>query len=154
MTATLAALPTAARLAVTARLEDLLVRRVSVFRESTDTDGTGDSADRAGNVEAIIRLEQLDAHIRSLQDQLSAPDTVPAAGDTVQIGSLVTIRFGEGEPTEQFLVGLLEQAGAQLDVITPSSPLGKALLGSWAGDEISYRSASGAALSATLVSLN
>jgi transcription elongation factor GreA len=151
--ASVTALSAPARAAVSARLDDLLAQRVAVFAESTSTGGSGDAADRAGNVEAIIRLEELDARIAALREQLSAPEVSAGAEttDTVQVGSRVTIRFAEDEAPEPFLVGLLEQAGGSVEVITPASPLGRALLGARPGDSVVYRAASGAPLTATLV---
>lgn len=151
MTLTTTALSETARTALQARLDGLLVQRVELFAESTSTGTTGDAADRAGNVEAIIRLEELDARIATLRVQLSAPAAPRAMGDTVQVGSRVTIRFGGDAEAEPFLVGVLEEAGGKVEVITPASPLGKALLGARSGDEVAYRAASGVALTATLV---
>lgn len=151
MSASVTALSASARAAVSARLDDLLAQRVALFAETTSTDGSGDAADRAGNVEAIIRLEELDARIASLREQLSAPEATASDDDSVQVGSRVTIRFAEDEAPEPFLVGLLEQAGGSVEVITPASPLGRALLGARPGDSVVYRSASGAPLTATLV---
>lgn len=153
MTLTLDALSTSARAALTERLEQLLAQRVQAFAESTVTGGTGDAADRAGNVEAIIRLEDLDARIAALHNQLAAPPAGETTGDTVQVGSRVGIRFGKDEAPEDFLVGFLEQSGAGIEVITPSSPLGRALLGAVAGADVSYRAAAGKVLTATLVTV-
>ncbi len=152
MTTTIPTLPDTTRAALQARLDGLLAQRTEVFAEATAAGATGDAADRAGNVEAIIRLEELDARIAQLHEKLSAP-VAPRSGDTdtVQVGSRVTIRFG-GEPDpEPFLVGLLEEAGTSVEVITPTSPLGRALLGARSGDSVEYRSAAGRALSATVV---
>ena len=151
MTLTLDALSASARVALTGRLDGLLAQRVQAFAESTVTGGTGDAADRAGNVEAIIRLEDLDARIAALHNQLAAPPAGETTGDTVQVGSRVGIRFGKDEAPEDFLVGFLEQSGAGIEVITPSSPLGRALLGAVAGADVSYRAAAGKVLTATLV---
>jgi len=145
------ALSAPARAAVAARVDDLLAQRVALFAESTSTGGTGDAADRAGNVEAIIRLEELDARISALREQLSAPEAAASDDDTVHVGSRVTVRFAEDEAPEPFLVGLLEQSGGSDQVITPASPLGRALLGARSGDSVAYRAASGATLTATLV---
>lgn len=143
-----------ARAALQARLDGLLVQRVEVFAEATSAGATGDAADRAGNVEAIIRLEELDARIASVHEKLSAPPAHRTAGDTVQVGSRVSLRFGGEDEVEVFLVGVLEEAGGAVEVITPASPLGKALLGARSGDEVVYRAASGATLSAALVDVN
>jgi len=151
-------LTTSARTALSARLNDLLTQRIQVFQESTATGGTGDAADRAGNVEAIIRLEDLDARIALLHLQLSAPAAQDSAAehlgdDTVHVGSSVDIRFAPAEAAESFLIGMLEQSGADIEVITPASPLGRALLGARAGQTVSYRAASGATLTVELVAV-
>jgi len=144
-------LPDTARAALQSRLDGLLTQRVVAFAETTSSGATGDAADRAGNVEAIIRLEDLDARIAGLRDTLNLPSAPRAVGDAVQVGSRVTIRFGSEAEPEPFLLGLLEEAGGSVEVITPASPLGKALLGARSGDEVAYRAASGATLHATLV---
>lgn len=143
-----------ARAALQARLDGLLAQRVEVFAEATSAGATGDAADRAGNVEAIIRLEELDARIGSLHEKLSAPQARRTAGDTVQVGSRVSLRFGGEDEAEPFLVGVLEEAVGSIEVITPASPLGKALLGARSGDEVAYRAATGATLTATLVDVD
>jgi transcription elongation factor GreA len=153
LTPTLDSLSPAAREALTARLEELLAQRVAVFAESTVTGGTGDAADRAGNVDAIIRLEGLDGRIAALHEQLNAPVSTGTDSGTAGVGSRVTVRFGADEAPETFLIGLLEQAESGVDVITPSSPLGKALLGARPGTEVTYRSVPGATVSATLVDI-
>ena len=142
------------RAALQVRLDRLLTQRVEVFAEATSAGATGDAADRAGNVEAIIRLEELDARIASLHEKLSAPPAQRTAGDTVQVGSRVSLRFGAEVEAEPFLVGVLEEAVGTIEVITPASPLGKALLGARSGDEVAYRSAAGATLTATLVDVD
>lgn len=142
------------RAALQARLDGLLAQRVEVFAEATSAGATGDAADRAGNVEAIIRLEELDARISSLHEKLSAPTAQRQAGDTVQVGSRVQLRFGGEADAEAFLVGMLEEAVGSVEVITPTSPLGKALLGARSGDEVAYRSGAGATLTATLVGVD
>jgi len=143
-----------ARAALTSRLDDRLSQRVEALQESTAIGGTGDAADRAGNVEAIIRLEDLDVRIAGLRAQLSAPAAVDSGDDSVQVGSSVGVRFAAGEQPETFLIGLLEQSSGDVDVITPASPLGGALLGARAGDSVAYRAASGATLTVELVTVS
>lgn len=137
-------LTASARAALTSRLDDRLSQRVEALQESTAIGGTGDAADRAGNVEAIIRLEDLDARIAGLREQLSAPAAVDSGDDSVQVGSSVGVRFA----------ALLEQSSGDVDVITPASPLGGALLGARAGDSVAYRAASGATLTVELVTVS
>lgn len=139
-----------ARAALLARLEDLQAQRAQVALESIPATGAGDAADHAGNVEALVRLGELDARIAVLQVQLQAPeaDSVPASA--AELGSLVRIRFDDDEETQDYLIGLVEQAGSGVEVITPTSPLGSVLLGARPGDRLSYKVASGATMHVTL----
>ena len=139
------ALSETARAALQARLDGLLVQRVEAFAEATSAGATGDAADRAGNVEAIIRLEELDARISGLREKLSAPVAPRARAATPCRSAAACPCASPARPsTEPFLVGVLEEAGGSVEVITPASPLGKALLGARSGDEIAYRAANGA----------
>jgi transcription elongation factor GreA len=142
-----------ARAALNARLEDLQAQRAQVALESIPAGGSGDAADHAGNVEALVRLGELDAKIAELQVQLQAPDAVAQSASVAEIGSLVTIRFDDDEDTQDYLIGLVEQSGSGVQVVTPTSPLGSVLLGSRPGDQLSYKVANGALLTVTLVSI-
>jgi len=154
MTMIVPSLSPSAHAALVARLEDLQAQRVQTAIESIPPGGAGDAADHAGNVEALIRLGELDARIAALQVQLQAPiATADAVAQVAEIGSLVTLRFADDEEDQQFLIGLVEQAGPGVEVITPTSPLGVVLLGARPGDELTYRVASGAGLTVTLVAI-
>jgi len=153
MTMTLPALTTSGRAALTARRADLLAQRAEAIAECVPPSGPGDDADRSGNIDAVSRLADLEARIAALDLQLQAPEssTIGKPHGTVEIGSRVRVRFGPGEPSEEFLIGLVEQTSRDTDVITPASPLGRALLGAQPGDVVTYHAASGATLTATLV---
>jgi transcription elongation factor GreA len=153
VTITLPALSPSARAALDARLTDLQAQRTQAAFEAIPPGGSGDAADHAGNVEALIRLEELDARIAALQVQLQAPVSAAPSSTAAEIGSRVTIRFDGDADTEDFLIGFVEQAAGGVDVITPSSPLGSVLLGARPGQELNYRGSNGNALQATLVSV-
>jgi transcription elongation factor GreA len=142
-----------ARIALQARLADLKAQRAQAAVESIPQAGTGDAADHAGNIDALIRLGELDARIADLELQLQAPVVESADPLAAAVGSQVTLRFGPDESPETFLIGRVEQAGSGIDVITPNSPLGSVLLGARAGDEVTYRAANGKTLAVTLVSV-
>ncbi|MDQ1720563.1 MAG: transcription elongation factor GreA [Pseudonocardiales bacterium] len=153
MTMIVPSLSPSAHAALVARLEDLQAQRVQTAIESIPPGGSGDAADHAGNVEALIRLGELDARIAALQVQLQAPIAQASAGQVAEIGSLVTLRFSDDDENQQFLIGLVEQAGPGVEVITPTSPLGAVLLGARPGDQLTYRVASGTSLTVTLVEI-
>ena len=153
MTMIVPSLSPSAHAALVARLEDLQAQRVQTALESIPPGGSGDAADHAGNVEALIRLGELDARIAALQVQLQAPIAEAPAAQAAEIGSLVTLRFADDDEDQQFLIGLVEQAGPGVEVITPTSPLGVVLIGARPGDELTYRVASGATMTVTLVEI-
>ncbi len=153
MTMIMPSLSPSARAALLTRLEDLQAQRVQTAIESIPPGGSGDAADHAGNVEALIRLGELDTRIVALQVQLQAPIVEAPKAQAAEIGSLVTIRFADDDENQQFLIGLVEQAAAGVEVITPTSPLGQVLLGARPGDELSYRVANGATLTVKLVEI-
>jgi transcription elongation GreA/GreB family factor len=61
---------------------------------------------------------------------------------TVREGEVVLIDFGDGTP-ERYLVGALIEVDDDVDAVTPTSPLGQALLGATAGQTVSYRTPQG-----------
>ena len=153
MTMIVPSLSPSAHAALAARLEDLQAQRVQTAIESIPPGGSGDAADHAGNVEALIRLGELDARIAALQVQLQAPIAEAPPAQAAEIGSLVTIRFSDDDESQQFLIGLVEQAGPGVEVITPTSPLGVVLIGARPGDELTYRVASGATMTVPLLEI-
>ena len=153
MTMIMPSLSSSARAALLARLEDLQAQRVQTALESIPPGGSGDAADHAGNVEALIRLGELDARIAALQVQLQAPDASSEKAAAAEVGSLVTLRFAGDDEIQDYLIGLVEQSGAGVEVITPTSPLGVVLLGARPGDELTYKVASGRTMSVTLVDI-
>ncbi len=146
-------LSASARAALVARLEDLEAQRVQTAIESIPPGGSGDAADHAGNVEALIRLGELDVRIAALQVQLQAPDSTGSSVSAAEVGSLVTLQFEGDDESEEYLIGLVEQAGPGVEVITPTSPLGAVLIGASPGDQVSYRVATGATMTVKLVSI-
>jgi transcription elongation factor GreA len=51
-------------------------------------------------------------------------------------GKLVTIRHAGDDETETYLLGLREEKDQEHDVLTPESPLGRALVGHSAGETV------------------
>lgn len=110
-----------------------IARKIETARELGDLSENGDyhaAKDEQGKMEARIR--QLEA---LLQDAVVVEG---GSGDgTVRIGSTVTIRFDDGD-TDTYLLGSIEERRDGLEVVSPKSPLGQALLGSAAGASVTY----------------
>lgn len=75
-------------------------------------------------------------------------------GDEVRVGSVVEIRYEGDADTERFLVGSIEERSDDLEVISPGSALGEALIGAAAGDTVTYETPTGATLSVEVVSIS
>lgn len=92
-----------------------------------------------GQAERVVALQE------DLQ-KLALLSLRPLSSDsTVTLGALITVESASGEIQMYFLVPAgagetLSFQDATVKVVTPGSPLGKSLLGSRVGDEISVRS--------------
>jgi transcription elongation factor GreA len=140
----------------TASSTDLLTQRLAVLKAERDQvlaeslrESTGDLADRATNVEATIRRALLDERIAAVELEIEALKHTHHTDGLVSVGDVVTLDFGDGPET--YLVGSVEQAGPEVDTVTPSSPLGKAIVGAAVGTTVEYSPRPGLTLSAKIL---
>ena len=97
----------------------------------------------------------MEGRIRQLHSLIDNAEIVEAtAKGVVGLGSVVGIRYQGDDDIEKYLIGSIEERHDDLDVISPSSPLGEALLGSSAGDDVTFTAPSGADLKVTVVSID
>jgi transcription elongation factor GreA len=85
-----------------------------------------------------------EARVRQLETMLKYAVLVEATtAERVETGTVVEVRMeGDDEPST-YLVGSIEERGTGYDVISPGSPLGKALLGHGPGDVVTFDAPSG-----------
>ncbi len=110
-----------------------ITARIEAAREEGDLKENGGyhaAKDEQGKMEARIRdIEELLKH--------SEVGEAPEAHGVVVIGTVVTAEIWGDE--ERFLLGSREMAdGSDLDVYSPESPLGAAILGLHTGESASY----------------
>jgi transcription elongation factor GreA len=148
MTATTAA-PASTEILIS-RLTSLRAERAQVQAESLIV-ATGDAADRATNVEATIRLQLLDERIAAVEKEIEESGRRQHIEGVVSVGDVVTLDLGDGP--EQYLIASVETASAGVDVVTPSSPLGRAIVGAPVGETVSYRPRRGVTLKATVLAV-
>ena len=132
---------------LTERLGALRAERAELLRETTLAP-TGDVADRATNVEALIRLQLLDERLASLELEIAELRHRPHRDGIVSPGDVVTVDLGDGDET--YLIGPVEQALAGVDTITPASPLGRAILGAQVGATLTYEPRPGVTATVTI----
>jgi transcription elongation factor GreA len=151
MTATIS--PATRRDTLTARLTELRAERDQALTETIPV-GDGDMADRATNVNGHVRLAMLEERIAIVEQELAAfrETSTRPAGNGVSVGDMLTLDLGDGPET--FLLGSVDEATDSFDVITPNSPLGKALLGARVGSSVSYRTRPGRKLSARIIAVS
>lgn len=98
------------------------------------------------------KMEGRIAHLGAILD--SAVIVEAESGGTVAAGSVVTIRYEGDDDTERYLIGSIEERHEDLDVMSPGSPLGEALVGRVAGDVVTYETPTGMTLSVELVAVD
>ena len=120
-----------------------IARKIEAARELGDLSENGDyqaAKEEQGRMEGRI------AHLNRILSNAVIIDEPEAAGseaETVVLGSVVTIVWeGEDEP-ERYLLGSIEEQTDDVVVISPGSPMGKALLGASSGDEVEFESPGG-----------
>ncbi len=98
----------------------------------------------------------MEGRVRHLDALLAAAEIVEAdeGGGAVGTGSVVTVRYAGDTVTEQFLLGSIEERHDELEVMSPGSPLGQALLGASAGTTVSFEAPTGAVLSVDVVAVD
>jgi transcription elongation factor GreA len=139
--------PVDTRAVLEERLAEMRAERDEAQAETRAESG-GDLADRATNVEASIRLSLLDERIASLELELA--ESIHHVDGVVSLGDTVELDLGDGPET--FVVGSVEQAAAGVETVTPTSPLGRAILGAAVGATVTYSPRKGVLLEATVVS--
>jgi transcription elongation factor GreA len=126
-----------------------IVARISAARDE------GDLKENGGYHAAREEQGKTEARIRQLEDMLrraQVGETPPDDG-VVEPGMIVTIRFAGDSETEDFLLGAREMADMRpdLQVYSPQSPMGSAIIGSKRGDTVDYVAPNGKTLKVEII---
>ncbi len=131
-----------------AELEDLTTRgRTEIATAIESARALGDLSENGDYHAAKDSQGKMESRIRQLQRLLKSATVVEGHdGDgTVSPGCMVTLRY-EGDDEDDavdFFVGSIEERHAEATVVSPGSPLGQALIGRTAGEEVEYASPGG-----------
>jgi transcription elongation factor GreA len=136
-------------------LDDLTTRgRVEIARKIEAARELGDLSENGDYHAAKEEQGKMEGRIRQLSAMVENAEIVEAAdGDVVAHGSVVGIRYEGDDDVERYLVGSIEERHDDLDVISPSSPLGAALIGASAGAKVTFTAPTGADLTVNVVSV-
>ncbi len=125
-----------------------IARKIEAARELGDLSENGDyhaAKEEQGKMAGRI------AHLNAI---LENHVIIEAGGsDDVRVGSVVEIRYEGDADTEKYLVGSIEERSGDLDVLSPGSALGEALMGKTPGATVQFEAPSGATLSVELVGI-
>ncbi|MFI6759102.1 transcription elongation factor GreA [Micromonospora sp. NPDC050417] len=137
-----------------AELNELIAGRPVIAAEINARREEGDLRENGGYHAAREEQGKQEGRIRYLQELLRTAQVGEAPkADSVAPGTVVTIHFDDDEEDrETFLLGSREIAATtDLTVYSPESALGKAILGSRAGQTVTYTAPSGADIKVTVV---
>jgi transcription elongation factor GreA len=131
-----------------AELEDLTTRgRVDIARAIEAARALGDLSENGDYHAAKDQQGKMEARIRQLQATLAKAEVVDdnaiAGAQAIATGTVVTIRYEGDEELERLLVGSIEERHQDLNVVSPGSPLGQALLGKSTGEIVEYQAPGG-----------
>ena len=137
-----------------AELDDLRgPARAAVVQRVSEARDEGDLKENGGYHAAREELGKMDGRIAQLTDMLERAQVgeTPADDGVVEPGMKVTYRFEGDDDEETFLLGAREMAGDDIEVFSPQSPLGSAIIGKTVGDTVEYEAPNGKTFKVVIV---
>ncbi len=132
---------------LSAEVEDLTTRgRVEIARAIEAARALGDLSENGDYHAAKDAQGKMEGRIRQLQALLLSAVVVEEGAvptGLVGAGTVVSLRYEGEEDVERYLVGSIEERRDNLSVISPDSPLGRALSGRANGDLVEYQAPGG-----------
>jgi transcription elongation factor GreA len=125
-----------------------IARKIEAARELGDLSENGDyhaAKEEQGKMAGRI------AHLANLLE--NAVIVEDAATDEVRPGVVVAIRYEGDDDVERYLLGSIEERIDGIEVMSPGSALGTALVGGKVGDVVEYETPTGAKLKVEIVSI-
>jgi transcription elongation factor GreA len=135
-------------------LDELIANRPIIAAKINDAREEGDLKENGGYHAAREEQGQLEARIRQLQELLRVAKVgeAPTESGVAAPGMVITVRFENDKETETFLLGSLEEgAHGDLEVYSPNSPLGKAIIGAHEGEARRYELPNGGLMTVAVV---
>ncbi|MEU6268977.1 transcription elongation factor GreA [Saccharopolyspora shandongensis] len=135
-------------------LDELVANRPAIAAKINEAREEGDLRENGGYHAAREEQGQIEARIRQLQELLRTAQVgdVPTESGIARPGSVLTVRYDGEDETEKFLLATREEgAHGELEVYSPNSPLGRALLDAKEGETREYELPNGGTMSVTLV---
>ncbi|HUY85624.1 MAG TPA: transcription elongation factor GreA [Acidimicrobiales bacterium] len=130
-----------------AERDDLVTRgRIEISQAIEAARALGDLSENGDYHAAKDAQGKMESRIRQLEAMLFdaiVVDATSSSSDVVIAGSIVCIRYDGDDDIERCLVGSIEERVEGTTVVSPASPLGKALLGKSQGEIVTYEAPGG-----------
>ena len=135
--------------------DDLVTRgRIDIARKIETARELGDLSENGDYHAAKEEQGKMHGRILHLANIIENAVIVEAEADgVVKASTVVGIRYEGDDDVERYLLGSIEERHDDLDVMSPGSPLGEALLGHVVGDVVAYETPTGATLRVEVVSV-
>lgn len=128
-------------------LDDLTTRgRIEVAEKIERARELGDLSENGDYQAAKDEQGHMEGRIRQLEYLVENAEIIEVADDgAVAAGTIVTIVYegDDDDQAERYLLGHIEEQTNGLDVVSPTAPMGAALLGARPGDTVSYDAPNG-----------
>jgi transcription elongation factor GreA len=130
--------------------------RAELSRRIGEARDEGDLRENGGYQAAKEEQGKVEARIRQLESMLERAKVGAAPDDgLVEPGMKITVSFAGDDETMTFLLGSREMlavdASVDIDVYSPQSPLGNAIMGKRSGDDATYTAPNGKQLTVHIV---
>jgi len=111
--------------------------RRKVIEASATARAHGDLSENAEYHAAREQQGMQEARVRQIRHMLENAEIIEADDNgAAGPGKLVSIRHEGDDEVETYLIGLREEMGGEHDILTPESPLGRAIVGHGAGETV------------------
>ena len=125
-----------------------IARKIETARELGDLSENGDyhaAKEEQGKMEGRIR------HLSRLLESATIVEDVDA--ESVQPGCVVSVRYEGDDDVERYLLGSIEEQHDEVEIMSPGSALGKALMGAKVDDVVEFETPTGANLKVTVTAI-
>ena len=133
---------------------EIISKRIGAARDE------GDLSENAGYHAAREEQGQMELRIRRLKSILDSAQVGEAcqSNDIVRPGSTVTVAYdADAQDTDTFLLGSREMLSSDdtrtIQIYSPQSPMGAAVIGHGVGDEVSYETPTGRTISLRVIAI-
>lgn len=140
---------------IKAEHDDLVTRgRIDIARKIETARELGDLSENGDYHAAKEEQGKMAGRINHLANLLENGVILESTeGNLVQAGVVVGLRYEGDDDVERYLLGSIEERVEGVEVMSPGSALGVALVGHEVGDRVEYETPTGAKLTVEIVSV-